>query len=406
MITLEPPVQKQIPLKPRGVVEETQLSVRPTLEPDYDKEAGGDQFTAQFSRSKVRFEYQGEWIQYEHLNQAPALSSSAVSDNRMSYSNAWKDTDLTYVIRPFGLKTIITLKSDQAPTTFQFKVSKSAGWDDSKTLPYSLSDGKYNVPIPGLQTETVGDTITVTLPDLTGREFPVILDPTFSIAALVDDTYAYEEVAPDTGDINAYTGYDYVQFGRFQLGVDGDCQSYLRWDVEIPRGSKITASHVTFKAQATASVTYNTNVKALSQAGSPAWRETGASGGFHTDNYSNGSALNTITPHSGSVSWAVTAWTVDNTYDTPDLSSILQTIFDTINYNPNDSEGSYVGIVVEDGDGAYAWPAPLRLFYSYYSSGTTAELDITFDPWGQVRTGNGFKYDATAGVYVYFDTVV
>ena len=226
---------------------------------------------------------------------------------------------------------------------------------------------------------------------------PALAD-TFSIAADIDDASA----AIGSTDVNVYTGYTYTQFGRYSLGTPTGLWSYNRWALDLPRASKVTVSHVTYKANASYAPVFNTTIDGLSQASSPAWRETGASGGFHTDNYANGSALNAIGRTSASVTWTgVAAQTEGSSYDTPSMNAVMQEMLDSPYYNPLDSEGAYIGIVIDDGSGTYTWPPYMRQEDSF--TGTTpAELDVTITPYGEVMLQGGYRCDVDGLRYYGF----
>lgn len=85
--------------------------------------------------------------------------------------------------------------------------------------------------------------------------------------------------------------------------------------VSIPRGATITNAYITFNADAT-----DAGALALTIRG----EDSDNALQFETTN-SNISSRDKTT---ASVSWDVAAWTVNNTYDTPDLTSIVQEIVD------------------------------------------------------------------------------
>lgn len=192
-------------------------------------------------------------------------------------------------------------------------------------------------------------------------------------------------------------------FGRYTwAGYNFDNWTYVRWPVTIPRGSKVSSANISFKADVSNSSAFNTTINYLAIEGSPAWR---GANGFSTSNYSNADALLAIGRSSASVAWNnVAAWTAESWHDSPNIGVLVQeNINDLADYDPLDATAKYIGFAIDDGDGSYA-EADNRNWYAYDNGAAdAAELDVTFEPWAQVRTANGMKYDANYGCYRYFD---
>ena len=230
---------------------------------------------------------------------------------------------------------------------------------------------------------------------------------TIDLANSVDDTEARRRSDEIGQGANFYTGTA-TQFGHIKVGgFNYDSWNYTRFALNIPRASKITAANLSFKSFNTRTQTFNTTIYGLLD--DSKWR---GSDGFHTDNYADAPALNAINHMSTSVAWNnVAGWTADNWHDSPDISALLQDMIHemggTNEYNPLDSEDKYVGLKIDEGDGIWVSTASdwrVRAPYSYDGSpANAAELDVTYDPWAEIKTGNGMKYDSDCDCYRYFD---
>ena len=223
---------------------------------------------------------------------------------------------------------------------------------------------------------------------------------TFEMSNSVDDTRAWFSSTPSNANVPTESA---AWFGKYTyLTVNYDIYSFLRWPFEIPRASKITASNISFKAAYSYSSSFNTTINYLQISGSPAWR---GANGFAVANYADGTAMLAISRSSTSVAWnGVAAWTAESWYDSPDISTLMQEVVnDLANYDPISSTDKYAGVYIDNGDGAYA-DNDTRSWYQYDSGAANAtELDVTYDPWGEVRTGSGYKYDSACSCMRYFD---
>jgi hypothetical protein len=363
----------------------------------FAKKTGGDLFVARIGASKFKYEYEGEWITFEPQGHGLALATGLF--NEFIYSNYWTDTDLRFTVRDYGVKVDIVLKTDKAPAEFSFRISKSAGWQDEWIRPaYAYITNPY-CPVGMEESEVAGLlAYTITQKGLTADMYPVVIDPTFDLAHSVDDTVGL------TGFLNANLFTDTNNaFGRLQPGaIDTKDFAYIRWILDIPRASKVTTANQSWRASLTESGSFTSQIYLLDQSGSPAWKTTGATGGFHTDQYADGTALLTIANDAvSSVAWTPVAWTPNTWYDSPEIKALVQAALDSFDYAPLSATDKYVGFHVDDGDGPYN-PPTRRVGYSYdFDPAFAPELDITYDPWGEIRTPNGYKYNGTT--FSYYD---
>ncbi len=381
-----PPIERTFKLSPTDLPPETRRDLLPTLEPGFSKQAGGDLFVAKFGSDKFRYDYDGEWIEFEPLNHLPILATSAA--NELYFPNYWTDTNLRFTVKDYGVKVDIVLMSSKAPSKFDFRVTESADWQDrwikqAIALASSDSDGLLS----RVDTQKVGGVWTYTLLETyTDKNYPVILDPTFDLANSVDDTRRFQRYVPSTWDINEYAA-TMVTFGKSQNAYQ--FWAYFRWASTLPRASKILTSNLSFAAYNSKSDTFNTAIWALQKDNK--WE---TSNGFNTTSYANGPALDAAPKYSTSVTWSsVAAWTGGSWYDSPDISTILQLSVDDAEYDPTSSEDKYVAFRIDQGDGVTGGTA-VRNPQSYdYNPPGAAELDVTFDPWAEIMVQGGFRLD-------------
>jgi hypothetical protein len=387
---------KTVKSSTRGSIE-TLVNIRETTEPGFLFEVGGDVFTALFSLDAVRYIYDGEWFEYAadgHLS-----STGVYNDNQLILSNYWKQTDVVFTVKEWGVKVDIVLKSKQAPTSFTFHTSQSAGWDDSWIRPvFAYSSDLTFLPVDLTETVGVGTLTYIITEDISNRVFPVIIDPTFDIAASLDDTYSRTQDIDAQGPTSTFGLFGHTTVGG-PTGAHQHLTACVRYITGIPRASRFTASNFSFKAANTLTyVGWSAYVHKLNKDNK--WEGANA---FATSNYADGTAIEAIPKSSTYDTWAISAtWTLDNWYDSDDISNMVELAHDDPEYDPSDSEDKYVGFAVYLGTSAGndQW----RSLWLYDNAAADApELDLTYDPWGEVRVGNGMKYDKNLGVYRYFD---
>jgi hypothetical protein len=402
-----PPVQRAFTNAP-AMPPETKTDLTLALEPGYIRKAGGDVFAVKIGADRFRYEYQGEYIEFEPLNHLP-LAQLATA-NELYFSSYWTNTNLRFAVHPYGVKVDIILMSKAAPEEFSFRISKSVDWRDEWIQdPYLIGYDINSNPLPpylfAVDTEVSAGVMTYRLNQKDREQFsyPLIIDPTFQIGIGVDDARGFISTSP--GDANQYDVGN-TDFGRYQqLGFNTDVYNWLRYSLDIPRASNITASNISYTAAFTTNGAFNTYFARLDPAGSPAWTNTG---GFDRTNYSNCSALLAIVQDATQVSFAPPTWTAASPYDSPDIATLVQEqMDDLLNYDPLVTASSYIGFYTDDGDGTYivlGATSDFRLAYAYESDpANDAELDVTFEPWAEIRTANGMKYNAACDCFKYYD---
>jgi hypothetical protein len=380
------------------VLPETRTALVATIEPEFPFKAGRDIFQFKVGSDRFRYEYEGEYIEFQPLEHLQALP--IVNGNEATFSNFWTETDLKFAVHPYGVNVDIVLQNDRSPTSFSFRVTKSADWQDNLILPvYAYAtDPSSGITGPIFVTEeTVADVLTYTIePPKDPAFYPITIDPTFDLSNSVDDTSGWTQIG-GPGSANQWSA-DNIMIGELTFISDYRADLYARWALNIPRASKITASNLSMKCSATyGGISFTARVYGLSGGG--LWQN---SNGFNTTNYSNGTALEAITKSSSYVTWSMSTWVVDTWYDSSNIASLLQEqVDDLTNYDPSDSEDKYIGFKVDENDAALVeW----NQAYSYdWSAANAPELDVTYTPWGEIRNSYGMKYNSDCNCMRYYD---
>ncbi|UCD56950.1 MAG: putative metal-binding motif-containing protein [Candidatus Hydrogenedentota bacterium] len=153
-----------------------------------------------------------------------------------------------------------------------------------------------------------------------------------------EDTFASSGGYDANGFDNAF-GWHYFGYSIYTRSY---YDAYWRWALDIPQGSTVTGAYVRIRADYTNSGTLDAAFRALVPDGK--W-ETDAA--FSTVNYPNGTALNGIPVQGPEIAWNdIPVWMEGIWYDGPDISSLVQTRVDNPDYDPNDSQGKYFGLVL------------------------------------------------------------
>lgn len=179
-------------------------------------------------------------------------------DNTITYSNAFYNSDLVYVVKDHSLKEYIILENIHAPNTFSFlfemegltleSFGDAARFVDDTGNPVFTLDSLFAVDANGVFTDALtydffpvkdtGDVIVTVILDETflqaeDRAFPVVIDPTIMISSSSTMDACVCSNHLDTNYRNAFqlrTGYDGNDYGKRR--------SYIRFNIPttIPPG--------------------------------------------------------------------------------------------------------------------------------------------------------------------------
>lgn len=303
-----------------------------------------------------RVESDDEWIEFLPIGLAQPIRIT-VSGSEATIVDAWPDTDLTLRINPGQVKEMITLKGPNSPVIYEWQVDVSdPSMTSGMTQPYAWYVGgdEEEIEVPW---EWDDDIYRIALAERPSR-YPVVIDPTYQVAASIDDA-----AARNTGAGGNMYNLVNLKFGCIKpFAVALNQWNFLRWDISIPDGMIIDSAKIQYCAFALGTVLFDTWIARLFEDGM--WDATGATEGFHTDNYATGYALLNIGHDSDDkVDWSVESWpTAELWYDTPDLSAMVQEFIDKSDYIP---EGDWFGVRVNGEDpGCVTW-SHNRNPYSY-----------------------------------------
>lgn len=236
------------------------------------------------------------------------------------YGNKWT---LTLSVAKLGVKLDVVFDSLPTFTSVSFPVSVT-GYNVNQLL----SSGRIQRPILTDAEGTVRELawsyqageLRVNL-DFSGLIFPVVLDPTFSVAASLDDVY-----------VRGASTFDQTETSLFVGNNNGDIvHSAMRFALAITKDSTINSCYLTVKAAyADSSTTVNTNLY-FEQVDNAAQIANYAD--FFARTLGNAVAFANIG-----------AWTLGESYDTPSLSSILQVIVNRAGW----ISGQYINLFWKD----------------------------------------------------------
>jgi len=382
------PIEKVFKLNPIDLEPETRTDLVQALEPGFSKKAGGDLFVVRFGADAFRYEYEGEWIEFQPLNHLPILAVSAA--NELYFQGYWTDTNLRFTVRDYGVKVDIILMSDAAPKEFSFRVSKSAKWQDKWIRrPYALAtqDGIQGILLVDVKEKDGILTYNLNPTEIADCEYPIIIDPTFDVAQGADDATTW----------NAAVLWDNTQwmFGAITFGDHKTLTAWAKWPLDIPRASKITSSNMSVKAMDTWGSDQTHYITCLQD--DDKWTD---GNGFNGTNYADKAALDAISTYTGNVGWVPGTWVVGTWYDSPDLSSLLQQRIDDSTYDPTDSENKHCAFSIDEGPDILGKAAKGHQYED--APANASELDVTYDPWAEVMLQGGFRLDSD-GLKYYGD---
>jgi len=201
---------------------------------------------------------------------------------------------------------------------------------------------------------------------------------TFTLAASVDDTRGVQRITGGSTQDNDPT-LTYLVFGRWDvLESHYAYWTYVRFALDIPKGSTIDSSFIRFTCfDGAYQHTFNTTIEGGTTSGSPAWKHV--VNGLGLTSYADNDALLAIARF-GSVAWSPAGVATNATYDTPSLNSLLQTMVDSPDYDPTSATDKYVLFIVDDGSGNYD-DDDMRSVHSWDGDPSKdAQLIVTYTP--------------------------
>jgi len=367
------------------------------LTPDFSVKAGESLYTVQVGMLKIKYTVNGETMELVPLNTQTLSASADTLDNKYDINDLWRDTDVRFEARDYGVKVSLVLTSSSAPTSFTFQVTRSAKWNKNYELPISAwgaqKGSKAVVPILDAQVRVDGDRETWSVPTDIFDHFdpPIVIDPSLMVAGSYDDATSNNGTTQDT---NAN-----ILFGKWTyVSTPIDSVSYLRWDMNLPRMCSIseTGDYFSFYPSASVSGSFSSNPISLKPDG--VWNDDG----FSSANYPNNGDLSNIEvviAASTSETWG--AWT-NNTWvneDTDDCYSLVETMTQAKWYHPGEALGKWGGFKIGYGDGADYAGTYYRQFDAV-DSGTGNYAKVTFTverAWPERKNMYGFIYNSTAG---------
>ncbi|OXM87399.1 NBR1-Ig-like domain-containing protein [Paenibacillus rigui] len=199
--------------------------------------ADQNQFTVMFNRENnpsVTYQVYDESVSYEAIN--TKQSEGRVEKNKITYSNAWQETDLVYKVNPDDLKMELWLKNESAPKVFEFNVTTKnleLIQKEDGSIDFVNKQGEVHGSIPQLWIRDASSSkkrynhtrlfidknedqtiLRIELND-EGLQYPIMIDPTTS-----NSSGYYFDIAPDL-DLASI-----VQFSAFSYDGDSDSGYY------------------------------------------------------------------------------------------------------------------------------------------------------------------------------------
>lgn len=265
-------------------------------------------------------------------------------------SNIALDTDLEIVAENGRVKFSRILKTAKAPTDAEFRVTGN----------FVVKAGDMDGELP-VESNLLSGILTETLKPDRLVKYPVRIDPTYQIGTSFSDGYVYPAAGYDKTAASLY-------FGTNATPVP--ISIWLNFpNVTIPTVVTIDTAII----QHTASANYaGVTCKAIiygEAADSPTYPTT------YADYWGRAR-----TAHSSA--WTVAAWTLDATYDSNDISPIIQEIVSRLGW----ASGNAIQLFEQDNGSNIS---AFRALYSYDGSTTKcAKLIITYTVLHPVTDGN------------------
>ncbi|ARU63429.1 hypothetical protein CBW65_22355 [Tumebacillus avium] len=217
--------------------------------------------------------------------------AGAVKNNKITYANAFKNTDLEYTVESDSVKEEIVLKKADASAVYLFELKLNnlkyiAKEDGSIEFQYAdTSKFAFDFPKPFMfeggdlpQSDDVkehSDKVTQTIREEGGklllelkadqawlqapeREFPVVIDPTADMT-MVDETRISDTFASRTNPTTAYNTASHMYVGNSTSY--GESQSYILFPLPgLPDGSRVTDAKMKLYNYLTKTTTTNVDV--------------------------------------------------------------------------------------------------------------------------------------------------
>lgn len=164
----------------------------------------------------------------------------------IDYQDVWVDTDITLEAQSDGVKETIVLKSNNSPTTFSFKVSDGTIADD-------WTSGGLNIVAPWYEDangtrkdatiaqRTQGSQVFIDITvDPTGMSFPIVVDPSVTIAGNAGSGQNSSVFSGNTGTNYSTSG---LNVGVYPSNTSEHWSFLVQFDLSsIPSGSSISSA--------------------------------------------------------------------------------------------------------------------------------------------------------------------
>ncbi|MFS0837391.1 hypothetical protein [Paenibacillus sp. 1P03SA] len=181
-----------------------------TADKGYDFGVKDNNFQVKFNKKAqqpIKFSYDGAFVTYQPMNTVNVNAS--LSDNTITYPDAWTGTDLIYTVNAADLKMFLSLKDENAPKKFSFhlntgNVQSKLNEDGSIDFVDSKDETKFSIPRMWVRDssseELRYDRVKVTLvPAKDGQVIEIILDDKGLVYPLVIDPTTETKQATATG---------------------------------------------------------------------------------------------------------------------------------------------------------------------------------------------------------------
>ncbi|WP_068773560.1 fibronectin type III domain-containing protein [Paenibacillus sp. FJAT-26967] len=171
-----------------------------TTDKEYELGVKENSFQVKFnkkSKQPIKFSSESNFVTYEALNSHNV--TGITKDNTITYTDAWDNADLIYMVNPSDLKMLVHLKNEKAPKKYSFKL-KTGGvqskLNSDGSVDFLDKKGELQFSIPpmwvkdssseelrydrlkvSLNTTKEGQVLEIILDDK-GLVYPMVIDPT------------------------------------------------------------------------------------------------------------------------------------------------------------------------------------------------------------------------------------